>query len=189
MRCNALFHRVLPVLTKYFIGNALISVMLKTSPKTNQKLTNGKHFLKPSVLIKFKRRDRAKALRPWLYLFVYRKYIPHHKKGSYLRVMVTRRGFEPRTHCLKDIFMHNPRANHYIFSQYFQWFFHFLFSEIYQYTSTVTNILLANPRPHKRAGTIISASRQTHSTEQACRERRPDHPETLSQFRHRSRCC
>lgn len=87
------------------------------------------------------------------------------------------------------IFMHNPRANHYIFSQYFQWFFHFLFSEIYQYTSTVTNILLANPRPHKRAGTIISASRQTHSTEQACRERRPDHPETLSQFRHRSRCC
>ena len=37
---------------KKFIGNVLISAMLKISPKTNQKLTNGKRFLKPLVLIK-----------------------------------------------------------------------------------------------------------------------------------------
>ena len=33
------------------------------------------------------RNDRAKALWPWLYRFVCRKYIFHHKEGSYLRVM------------------------------------------------------------------------------------------------------
>ena len=46
-------------------------------------------------------KDSAKALRPWRYLLIYRKYISHHKKGSYLRVMVTQRGLEPRTHGLK----------------------------------------------------------------------------------------
>ena len=48
-----------------------------------------------------KQRDSAKALQPWRYLFCYRKYISHHKEGSYLRVMVTQRGLEPRTHGLK----------------------------------------------------------------------------------------
>ena len=34
-----------------------------------------------------KQRDSAKALQPWRYLFRYRKYISHHKEGSYLRAM------------------------------------------------------------------------------------------------------
>ncbi len=33
--------------------------------------------------------------------FFSRKYISHDKACSYLRVLVTRRGFEPRTHGLK----------------------------------------------------------------------------------------
>ena len=46
-------------------------------------------------------RDRAKALQPWLYLFFDCKYISHNKECLYLRVLVTRRGLEPRTHGLK----------------------------------------------------------------------------------------
>ena len=40
-----------------------------------------------------KERDRAKALRLWLYL--YRKYAPDNAWGSYLRVMVELTGIEP----------------------------------------------------------------------------------------------
>ena len=44
------------------------------------------------------RRDRAKVSRPWLYLFIYRKYILNHKEGSYLRVLEYRNTIDAIEH-------------------------------------------------------------------------------------------
>ena len=49
----------------------------------------------------YRYKNRAKVLLPWLYFYDYGKYISHDDECSYLRVLVTQRGLEPRTHGLK----------------------------------------------------------------------------------------
>ena len=42
-------------------------------------------------------KNSAKIVRSWRYFHFYRKYIPDNIQGSYLRVMVDLKGFEPST--------------------------------------------------------------------------------------------